>query len=73
MNKISYEILVVEVDKLYRKEFAPGTKEEVIAEYCEYIATFIESCGWKTDDFVLKYVTDGLKDLNPPKINPLAN
>ena len=51
MSKIAYEIVALEVEKLYSKTFNDSQEKE-IAEHCEFIANFIESCGWDADDFL---------------------
>lgn len=56
MNKVPYPILAIEVDKLYDKEFPPGTSDNEIERHCEFIAEFIRACGWTEDEYILRYV-----------------
>ena len=70
--KVDYNIMAIEVEKLYAKVFPPDTPEKEIADHCEYIAKYIEACGWSTDDYLYESYTR-LPNLNPPKINPNAN
>lgn len=51
MTKIPYEILSVEVNKLYTKEFSPEDNQGII-EHCEFIRKFIESCGWTVESYI---------------------
>jgi hypothetical protein len=51
MTKIAYEILAVEVDKLYLKEL-PLEDISGINEHIEFIKNFIEACGWSTDEYI---------------------
>lgn len=68
MNKVAYEVLAVAVDKLYQKDLLP-TDLKGIAEHSEYIATFVEACGWTAEEFLDEYVHQGLMDLLPQNKN----
>lgn len=48
--KVPFEILFLEVEKLYQKQFPPGAYK-AIEEHCEYISQFIEACGWSIDQY----------------------
>jgi hypothetical protein len=67
MIKVAYEIVAAEVDKLYQKEFPPGA-HHAIEDHCEFIATFIESCGWKLEEYMAEYIHRGLKEFLPPDL-----
>ncbi len=64
MNKIAYEILVLEIDKLYPPHYIlkPGQK---LDDHLDYIETFIESCGWDVDEFIAEYNHRTMLVLNP--------
>jgi len=51
MTKIPFEIVALEVEKLYQKQFNVDQEVE-IEQHCEFISSFIESCGYDTDDFI---------------------
>lgn len=51
MRRIPYEVLALQVDRLYNKDF-PEDSTQSIEEHCEFIQTFIQSCGWDLDDFI---------------------
>jgi len=71
--KLPYEQVSIEVDKLYDKKFPATATNREIEEHCQFIATFIEACGWDTESFISEYITRGTKDLNPPTIDPKSN
>ena len=68
MIKIAYEILALEVDRLYDRHFNEDDNRS-IEEHCEYIAKFIEAGGWTVEDFMQEYVRRGLQDLLPQNKN----
>lgn len=51
MKKISYEFLTLELEKLWSKEFS---SEDTIGinEHCDFIISFVESCGWTTEEYI---------------------
>jgi hypothetical protein len=51
MQRIKYDQLYIQVDSLFQKEFDPNDTKG-INEHCDYIRTFIESCGWDVDSFI---------------------
>lgn len=51
MIKLPYDYITKEVDKLYDREIDPNDLEAV-SRQCEFIQTFIESCGWTTEDYI---------------------
>lgn len=65
MNKVPYEVLALEVDKLYQKEFIHGDHAS-IDEHLKFIETFIESCGWEVEEYMAEYIHRGLKAYLPP-------
>lgn len=68
-HKIPYEILAIQIDKLYQKEFPEGA-DRAIEDHCEYIATFIEASGWTLEDYMHEYITRGLEEFfGDPKAN----
>lgn len=48
MNKIPFESVMLQVDKLY--DFSI-TDEKKIEERCFLIQDYIEACGWDIDEF----------------------
>ncbi len=61
MNKVPFQILNIEVEKLYAKEFHPS-QTKAIQAHCKFITDFIESCGWTTDEYL--YTWSGLGKMN---------
>jgi hypothetical protein len=49
--KVPFEILFLEVEKLYQKQFDPSDTIS-IEEHCDFIRIFIESCGWTSDEYI---------------------
>lgn len=49
MKKIAYELVSLQVDKLYDFSIKDANK---IDEQCLLIEQFIESCGWNMDDYI---------------------
>ena len=58
MVKIPYDIVVIQVEKLYTKEFDPSD-DNGIAEHCEFIANFVESCGWSVEEYLERMWNEG--------------
>ena len=56
--KIPYEVMALEVERLYAREFPPNS-DRAIEEHCEYIATFIESCGWTVEEYLQRWMHEG--------------
>jgi hypothetical protein len=50
-SKIKYDIVALQVELLYQKDFDPHDIAG-INNHCDYIRSFIESCGWVIDDFI---------------------
>lgn len=57
--KIAYEILALEIDKLYPPHYTlkPG---ETAEKHCEFIAEFIRACGWTESEYIDEYIHRGL-------------
>lgn len=55
MTKIPFEVLQVEVEKLYAVEFPSGTSDKVIEDHCNLIAELIESSGWDITDYLNRW------------------
>ena len=60
--KVQYEILALEVDKLYPPHYVlkPG---ETIEEHLLYIEEFIYSCGWTPEEYLEEYIHRGITEL----------
>lgn len=56
-NKVPFPILALEVEKLYAKQF-PNDAEEEINKHIEYIATYIQACGWLEDEYFTQWLND---------------
>lgn len=68
--KVSYEILTAEVDKLYQKQIPIGNNQ-AIEQHCEFIASFIESCGWTVEEYFEEFFNRNLKEFFPPPYKEL--
>jgi len=55
--KTSYEILSIQVDKLYNDN-VNLSEENDINDFLNYIETFIVACGWTVDDFIARMVSE---------------
>jgi len=62
--RVPYEVMAVEVDKMYPPHYVlkPG---ETIEQHLMDIETFIESCGWTTEEYLEEYIHRSLKELFP--------
>lgn len=62
--KVPYEVMALEVDKLYPPHYdlKPG---ETIEQHLMDIEAFIESCGWTTEEYLEEYIHRSLKELFP--------
>lgn len=61
--KVPYEVMALEVEKLYRKEFEPH--DPAIPAHCEFIGQFIRSCGWTEVEYWERWY------LEEEKVHPL--
>lgn len=54
MARVQYEVLALEVDKLYPPYYTlkPGETPE---DRCEFIAEFIQACGWTEEEYIDEY------------------
>ena len=59
MIKLSYEQVLLEVEKLYQVKFNDD-EVEAINKHCNFISTYIEACGWDVDEFMEQYIHRGL-------------
>lgn len=57
MQKIPYPVLALQVEILYEKKFPEGNNQ-AIQDHCEYIAKFIESCGWSVEDYFDRWMKE---------------
>jgi hypothetical protein len=51
IRKVTPDYLLKEVDKLYAREIDPKDTRS-IEQHCDFIAQFIEACGYSTDEYV---------------------
>lgn len=49
-NKIDYDLMTVEAEKLFAKVAAGGSQEEVFAKYKDY-TDYIKACGWTVSEY----------------------
>lgn len=68
--KVPYEVLALEVDKLYPPHYVlkPG---ETIEQHLLDIESFIESCGWTPEEYLEEYIHRAVDSLfpNPKDMN----
>jgi hypothetical protein len=55
--KIPYLVMAMQLERLYQKEFHENDLK-AIEEHCNYIAEFIEACGWTIDDYLARFIKD---------------
>lgn len=55
--KMPYAQVYLEVDKIYNSNMNLTTENE-IDELCNKVQTFIESCGWEVNDFIVEMISD---------------
>lgn len=55
--KVPFPILALEVEKLYARQF-PIDAEAEINLHLEYIATYIQACGWTEDEYFTQWLVD---------------
>lgn len=68
MCRVPYEILAVEIEKLYAKEFPPH--DPAISNHCAFIAEFIRSCGWTEEEYWDRWVKENpIEGLDRPNIS----
>jgi hypothetical protein len=63
LPRVPFEVLNVEVSKLYEKQFNPS-EVDAINKHCEYIGEFIRACGWSETEFIR-----AMFGLDDPNIN----
>lgn len=51
MIKIPFEILSIQVEKIYNQEINTNDLT-AINKQAEYVCDFVEACGWSWDDFL---------------------
>lgn len=61
--RIQYEILAVEVSKLYPPHYTLKSNE-TIDQHLMDIETFIRSCGWSVEEYMEEYIHRGVMDVN---------
>lgn len=64
MVKIKYEILAIEIDKLYPPHYILKDGE-TIEQHLAYIDAFIESTGWTSEEYIDEYIHRGFADIIP--------
>lgn len=60
-NKIPYAILALQVELLYQKKF-PENNLKAIEDHCEYIAQYIESCGYSVAEYMELWMREQNQD-----------
>lgn len=64
MNKMPWEYVSREIDKLYEKEFSPEDTTS-IEEHCISIVEFLYACGWTEEEYFDAYSGAAEKYRNP--------
>ena len=64
MSKVAYEVMSLEVDKMYPPHYILKDGE-TIEQHLMDIETFIEACGWTTEEYLEEYIHRGVKDYVP--------
>ncbi len=62
--KVPYEILAVEVDKLYPPHYVLKPNE-TIEQHLMDIESLIVACGWTPEEYLEEYIHRSLKELFP--------
>lgn len=62
--RVPYEVMAVEVDKMYPPHYVlkPG---ETLDDHLMDIESFIESCGWTTEEYLEEYIHRMVDELFP--------
>lgn len=50
-TKLPYDYVSKKVDELYEKQFSPNDLAS-IEKHCEFIASFINACGWTEEEYI---------------------
>lgn len=68
--KVQYEVLALEVDKLYPPHYVLK-QGETIEQHLMDIEGFIESCGWTTEEYLEEYIHRAMDEFfpNPREMN----
>lgn len=61
MKKIPYEMVAVEMEKLWNIKIDPSDVEGM-NNHCDLLRGFVESCGWEIDHYILR-----MMNLQPEK------
>lgn len=70
MNKVAYELVTIEVDKLYGKPISPDAPDKEVEDLCEYIDAYITSCGWDIEEYYNEYVNRAAHEYLAPLPQP---
>lgn len=62
--KTPFEVLKVQVNKLYDQMQEDGFDMDSIDDHCKFIASYIENNGWSIDDYVSKDLNNDFDTLN---------
>ncbi len=62
--RVPYEVMALEVDKLYPPHYELKTGE-TIEQHLMDIEAFIESCGWTTEEYLSEYIHRAVEELFP--------
>lgn len=54
MSKIAYEVVAVEVDKMYPPHYVLKA-DETVDDHLVFVETFIKSCGWDVEEFMEEF------------------
>lgn len=65
-NRIAYEIVAVEAEKLFNKVVSARNQEEVFQKYKDY-TDYLEACGWSVSEFDAEMLKRINQDWEPPQ------
>lgn len=57
MKKIPYEVLSIQVERMYAKTFPEGDLK-AIDKHCKTIEALIEGSGWDMDEYLNRWFAD---------------
>jgi hypothetical protein len=59
--KVPFVLLVIEVNKLYSKQFSSDQDVE-LDEHIVLIEEYIQACGWSVQEYIERYISESIDD-----------
>ena len=56
-NRVQYEIVAIEVERLYARQFPPNSDKE-IEKHIQYIVEYLHACGWEEDEYLERWMSE---------------